>query len=164
MYVCMYMYIYIYIYCPRSCSHTANKQTCVHLYVCRVMKGEEFLPPSVSQLPPPLRLHRRPRPAATALCAGLCRAYKSWQPEHRRRARLAASSSWRRRLPPPLCVNAHVRASLAARRRLPQRLVPLQRGGQHLDGAVPVWLPSLPAQRHGLRGDARRDALRLRRR
>jgi hypothetical protein len=46
-----------------------------------------------------------------------------------------------------------------------QRHVPLQPGGQHLDGAVPDRLRPLSALGqlvHGLHGDARRDALRLR--
>jgi hypothetical protein len=138
-------------------------------------------PPAASRLPPPLRLRRRPRPAATALCAGHRRAHKTRQPEHRRRARLPASSASRPRLPPPpapvgecqayprldgvwsaprplplLPAPAPVResrASLAARRSPLQRLVPLQRGGQHLDGAVPFWHRPLPARRHGLHSD-----------
>jgi hypothetical protein len=72
------------------------------------------------------------------------------------RARLLASSA-------SPAAPAPERAPLAARRsQQTQRLVPFQRGGQHLDGAVPVWLCPPPTQRHGLRGDARRDALRLR--
>jgi hypothetical protein len=63
---------------------------------------------------------------------------------------------------PRLWVKAHVRAPLAARRRLPRRRVPLQPGGQLVDGAVPLRLWPLPARWHGLRVDARRDALRLR--
>jgi hypothetical protein len=47
-------------------------------------------------------------------------------------------------------------------RSLRQRLVPPQCGGQHLDGAVALRLRPLPPPPHGLRGDARRDALRPR--
>jgi hypothetical protein len=117
----------------------------------------------------PLRLGLQPRPAAAAFCPGMPRAYKVAEPDTPETAQLPASRAARRRLPPPAVSapvreGAHSRAPLAARLRPCQRLeyVPLQRGGQQLDGAVSVWLRPLPALRHGLCGDARRDALPLR--
>jgi hypothetical protein len=118
-------------------------------------------PLAALQLPPPLRLGCRPRPAATPLFAGRPRAYKSAHPDTPSHACLLASSA---STPRPLrpVAPAPERAPLAAHRRRPQRLVPLQRGGQRLDGALPDRLQTLSALRHGLRGDARWHALRLR--
>ncbi len=68
---------------------------------------------------------------------------------------------WSMRVGTALCVGAWVVFARPARRRLLQRPLSLRSGRRHVDGALRLRLRPLPTWGAGLRGDARRDALRL---
>jgi hypothetical protein len=77
--------------------------------------------PAALRLSPPLRQSRRPRPAATPLCAGRPQSYKSAHCDTPSHARLLVSSASKPRLPPSLAAPAPEITFLAARRRqIPQ--------------------------------------------
>jgi hypothetical protein len=109
-YMCGYMHIAMIPRVRRIMHHSARPHRPPHL-VHDTACARAPPAPAALRLPPPLRLGRRTRPAATPLCAGRPQAYKSAHADTPSHARLLVTSASTRPPPPPLSARSSLPAA-----------------------------------------------------